>query len=635
MIFLFVDKSQICKSFVDKLQLSSYNSKVYEPVYDDETDFHSNIKMIDKAFFKENSLLASVKQLKHSGSVIIESGSQDDVVNPIQGNVGKLESTKEMKGGIWPVFSQTKLSSMYYYYVGQKRCYLGCSPILFPNGINWNFAGFAILSIHPGVLENFLYYSFVNNPILSCMFCIKYALVSRNGRRIVYIISNCLTFFIQAFTTSIFNFYGDSIILSNAFDVLVVSPLVTQIEEVVLFVYLLRNIGVNGRSIIRYLQLLRPIILSAMFLLSLVSILFSSLFAYNSNNLAILKSFFLYVQLPSFVYQIIVTMLRFVSTYHFLIYIRIFGRSLTLLNIGEYYIEKLLRIRALEGKDYITQEYNIFFNMMVCNYVIDKKYADLYGLQKLTLAPTVDAKYETEADVESASRYSIIYNDKNIISYNRKYSINAVVNTIAEDIKLELNNDDVFDSTKVDGGDYDATSNIAMEEIYKNNDSDDLNSVDRNDEVNIEADSDKPNDMALSSNHSKFLNELRGSAHFMRRSVESGATINPAQTNINPMHSLKELFPSCDEETGNEQATYRDSTSRNSMSYDEWFATKRGQKIDSKRKSFVKVLSKWEALGSRGSTISVAEKIMESTKRTKSSILLSKRSSTDTLPGPK
>ncbi len=607
---------------------------VYEPVYDHETNFRSNIKMIDKAFLKENLLLANVTHLKRAGSVMTESDIQDAVVNPIQGDLTRLESAKQMKGGIWPVFSQTKLSPLYYYYVGQKRCYLGCSPILLPHGIDWNFFGCSILRIHPGVVENFLYYSFINNPILSCMFCIKYAQVSRNGRRIVYVISNCLTFFIQAFTGSLFDLYGDAIILSNAFDVLVVSPLVSQIEEVVLYIYLLRNIDVTGRRVMQCLQQLRAVILSVMFLLALLSILLSSLFAYNNDNLAILKGFFLYVQVPSFIYQIVVTMLRFVSTYHFLIYVRMFGRSLTLVNVGEYYIENLLRIRALEGKDYITQEYNIFFKTMVCNYVVDKKYADLNGLQKLTLTPMADTTYETEEDVENASRYSNIYFDKNIISYNKKYSINTVVNTIAEDIKLELNNNDGdLDSIRVDGGDCDASSNIAMVEIYKNNDSDDvLNTTDQSEEVNVESDSDKPSDVASLSHHSKFLNELRGSTRFIMQKEESGAT------NVNPMHSLNKLFPSYNDEAGNEYASYRESLSEgNSMSYEEWFASKRGQKVEGNRKSFVKVLNKWEELESRagGSTKSVAEKIMENTKRTKSSILSSKKSSTDSSSGPK
>jgi len=638
LVFLFVDKSHLGKSIVDKLQLSSFNSMVYEPVFDSEATHNSNIKMIDKALVKENVLLANAKEVKRVGSGVIGTDDSEDVViNPILGDVSKLESSIKMKGGIWPVFMQTKLPPLYYFYAGQKRCYLGCSAIFFPEGIHWHFIGITLLRIHPGVIENFVYYTALNNPIISCMFCIKYAQVSRNGRRIIYLISNCFTFFVQAFTGSIFNLYGDQMILSNAFDVLVVSPLVSQIEDVILFLYQMRNTDVNGRGfVVRCLHQLRSLILLMMVLVALSSILFSSLFAYNSDNLAILRSFFLYVQLPAFIYQVAVTMLRFVSTYHFLIYVRWSGRSVTLINIGEYYIESLFRRHAIEGKDYITQEYSLFFRSLVCNYVIEKKYADEKGLKKVALSPVTNDNYETEEDVENASRYSTIYCGKDVISYSKRYNIETVVNTIAEDIKLASNNDDELTSIKI--GDEDATSDIAMVEIYKDNNVDEA-LTDQSDRVERESSNLSDEVIAPLSSHSKFMHELRGSARFMEQREQS------EMSNVNPMHSLAKLFPA-NEETDVEYASYRGSVTEGyAMSYEEWFATKRGEKFEGKRKSFVKVLHQWEELESRAvtsgsislSSKSVAEKIMENTKRTKSKILTSKKSSMympNPSPGP-
>ncbi len=564
MVLVLLDKSQLGKSFITNLEHSSLKSLVHEPVYLEVRPVTSNIKAFNKIIAKENLLVTKFKELSASLSPI------STVNNPLllSGNTGSM---KKLAGGIWPVYSQTKLPQLYYFYISQKRSYLGCDAIFFPKGICWSVCGVTLFQISPGIVENFLLF-FVNvDPMLSCLYTLKYSYVSRNGRRIVYIVSNCVIFFIQAFAGSLFNLYGYSLILSNAFDVLVVSPLVSYIEDLVLIVYLSRNEDSASEkfSIQYWLRQCRPVILTLLVMVSFLSIFIASLFACHSNNSTVIINFILYVQLPAFLYHLITTMLRFVSTFHFLVYVRMHQKSVTLLNIGDYYIEDLVRRHAVEGKDYITMEWSAMGGCIVCNYVIDKKYADLKGLQKTTLEPESKV-YEIE-DVENAFRFSNIY-DVSRISYANKHNLDNVVNDFAISMKYQENSAD--DMKRESGDDHPTTftfcdSTVEMIDYYEKKQN--------------------ANQVQGTSHHALFLSELNGSKSFKKRFELASATLNPMLTIADENDVVREQLS----EKHDEEAMYRTSTSEELN-----ITSNKVEKLlaDGKRKSFVNVFKTWEEL---------------------------------------
>ena len=569
MILIIIDKAQLGKSVIAKLEYSSLKSLVHEPIYHEVRPVSSNIKAISKILSMENALITTFKGMSASQSPI------SIVDNPLLASRNSGLSRK-LAFGIWPVYAEAKLPELYYFYMSQKRTYLGCDAIFFPKGISIGAFGMTLLQINPSVVENFVLYFVNSDPVFSCLYTLKYSYVSRNGRRIVYIVSNCVIFFIQAFTGSIFNLYDYGLLLSNAFDVCVVSPLVSQIEELVLLVYLLRNRADDSSnySINYCLRLFRPVILTLLVLVSLMSIFIASLFAYNSDNLMIIISFIVYVQVPAFVYHLVKTMLCYVSTFHFSVYVQVCSKHVPLLNIGQYYVEALIRRHAIEGKDYITMEWSIAGGCLVCNYVVDKKYADMKGLQKVTLAG--ECKVYSDEDIESAFALSNIYGSSRV-SYADRHNLDNIVNSIAESMKCEENSVDMKRESEdgivaraSDTGD----SSIELVDFY------------RSDQNTKKVDS--------TSHHALFMKELSESASFKQRFQLASSTLSPMHTITDENERMAEQLPKY-----NDESSYRTSTSENLV-----LSTKKADKLlaEGKRKSFVNVFKTWELMESTSPT---------------------------------
>ena len=560
-----LDKSQLGKSYVTKLEQSSLKSLVHEPIYLEVRPVTSNIKAFNKIITKENLLITKFKEVSASLSPISAVSDPTLVTD-------STRSSKKLTGGIWPVYSQAKLPPLYYFFMSQKRSYLGCDAIFFPKGICLSICGITLFQINPGIAENFLLF-FVNvDPMLSCLYTLKYSDVSRNGRRIVYIVSNCVIFFVQAFTGSFFNLYGYSLILTNAFDVLVVSPLVSYIEELVLIVYLSRRENNESEKYsIRYcLRQCRPIILTLLVMVSFVSIFIASLFACDTSNLMIIIYFILYVQLPAFIYHLITTMLRFVSTFHFLVYAQMCKKSVTLLNVGDYYIEALVRRHAVEGRDYVTMEWSALGGCIVFNYVVDKKYADLKGYQKTSLE--LDSKVYDIEDVENASRFSNIYGVARI-SYSNKHNLDDVVGDCEISMKYQGNN---ADDMKRESGDGNAA-------FITTRDHDDNEK-----NQNVRA-------AQGASNHTLFMRELFANRAFKERSERANVTLNPMLLTTGENELANEQLSQKHDEESNYRISMSETLNLNCNKADKLLA-------DGKRKSFVNVFKAWEELGAAKSS---------------------------------
>ena len=217
-----------------------------------------------------------------------------------------------------------------------------------------------------------------------------------------------------------------------------------------------------------------------------------------------------------------------------------------------------MRRHAVEGRDYVTMEWRALCGLVVCNYVIDKKYADLKGLQKITLENEAKV-YETD-DEEAGFRFSNIF-DASRVSYSGKHNIDKVVNEIAEDMKRE-NSGGMKGELRE--GITDTELAVEMVEYYSRKE--------------------KPEEVTGSSKHAQFMKELTESNSFKHRLQLSASTLNP-------------MLAKEDSESVVEQVTGAAEVSDEFCASEELvLASRKADKLlaDGKRKSFVNVFKTWE-----------------------------------------
>ncbi len=261
-------------------------------------------------------------------------------------------------------------SLAYHHYLQQKRTLLSCAPVIYPQGLRIGFLGCTLMHFEPGLYEDFILHLFNNNQLLGCMLGLRGSFYSRNGRKLVYLTQNTISFFISAFTGSLFNYYGLGYLLNNVFDVLVISPTSVFAGDLVRYIYTIRynNDGSVLHSL-SHMPFYNRIIAALLFIASMMLMFMAALFTYNNNKIGILQQYVLQVLLVSILVDVASSVLVFVSNYH----LNVSVCNVSVLNVGLRFLEKIIRYNLQENRDY----YVVKSGTWLCNvdYVVSAEFA--------------------------------------------------------------------------------------------------------------------------------------------------------------------------------------------------------------------------------------------------------------------
>ena len=347
-----VDYSSAGKSVVKRLHDSAFASSAFAPQVLHEELCGGLATSTSSSVLRDNRSKMVFNKLKRKDceiSKLIEDEAR------LEALLAERERNKTNK----PAVNRNKAagySAGFYAYIDQRRTYLGCQPLLCPDGqipgcgSSWR--------LQKSVMEDFIVFLCNNHSVLNCIYSCDGAPVDRTGNRLIYVTQNCLAFFLSAISGSVFNFVGLSDRANIVFDILVTTPATIAMAKVmkVLYVcplgfsveYQATNPGVV--TIVRWLGKLAmvPILIAIGGLLVL-----SAIFSRGHDTIIILVYFFLQVQLYGFFLELLFSGLMFLSTVYMRVTVDLSVRSILLLEVGRRYAEMIHHKGLLvEGRDY-------------------------------------------------------------------------------------------------------------------------------------------------------------------------------------------------------------------------------------------------------------------------------------------
>ncbi len=323
--------------------------------------------------------------------------SEIEVID-MDSDLRKMETVSSKRSVLHLLKSSKKLTfnRAYHKYLQQSRAYLGCDKtILFPNGLHFTLWSCKILRLEPGLVEDFVLHVCANHSFISCFMAPSGSDYSRSGRRLVYMMQNITAFFISAFTSSLFNFCGLGVLFSNAFDVLVISPVSLKLGDFTKYLYTLKYSvdvirsdapsGAWGVLIAQSLVYFSRFIVFFMIVCGLVLLFLSALFTFSTNRDGIITQFLWQVLLVAVLYELIVSCLLFVSSYYYSLSLVCLGYDISLLQIGTRYLEYLVKNDLQINRDYVV--IHRLHGWFQVHYVVSKQYAVMKGLHNTQGVP--------------------------------------------------------------------------------------------------------------------------------------------------------------------------------------------------------------------------------------------------------
>ncbi len=246
-------------------------------------------------------------------------------------------------------------SAEFYAYIDQRRTYLGCQPVLYPDG---QMMCGTMWQSQKSVLEDLIVFLCNNHSVFNCVYSCEGAPVDRTGNRLIYITQTCLAFFLSAISGSVLDYIGMSASANVVFDILVTTPATIAMAKVMKTLYVCPldfsvEYQVANPRVIAMLRCLGksaiiPIVAAIVGLLVL-----SAVFSRGHDTVYIIVSFFVQVQLYGFVLELVFSRLMFVSTVYMRVTIDLCVQSILLLEVGNRYAEMIYHKELLvEGKDY-------------------------------------------------------------------------------------------------------------------------------------------------------------------------------------------------------------------------------------------------------------------------------------------
>jgi hypothetical protein len=345
-----IDRSNYGKGVTDALHASAFKSKTYlKRGLEERNDFVSELTVKNKL----------VKLLQEDQFV----SSQSDVPNPKRRSNTSAKRQENVANKLFNEFdveremsdsrdtidsgksdSESVFTDAFYYYIMQKRCLLGCEGLLYPYGYKLNLL-VTSLSLPEGVYEDFIIHLCNNNSLFSCIYSVKGSMKSRNACRLVYIVQNCIAFFIFSFTNMMFDYVGLNSNYSVLSDILITSPLSLFFGSIALGLYtcpLVNTVDFEKSRFgwfKKYIVALGRLMIVPYVMLMFGLLLLSAVCTSRSNIFYIILSFIWQAQLQTFILELIYTILLFKSTFYYQVKVA----GVPLLEVGSLFAERVSR----------------------------------------------------------------------------------------------------------------------------------------------------------------------------------------------------------------------------------------------------------------------------------------------------
>jgi len=249
--------------------------------------------------------------------------AKEEAVTPQRSSSTSLLYDLYVKAAPYPIDQYTAaFPTNFYDYLEEMNAYLGCGPIFYPNGINFNRYTTAIhrecstkffwvvcyadiFWWEPGQIEDFLLYLFNHHTFFGCIVCAKKSDFSRNKRRIAYTMHNSLAFFLVAFNVSLttIGMPGSLAILNN---IALITPATIAFnnffQQLLLCTCLHQSNWLKEKhpGLLKFLEEAGLTIAFCMMLGGLAILLLATLFTTGQSSAGIIGTYFLQVQMYAF-----------------------------------------------------------------------------------------------------------------------------------------------------------------------------------------------------------------------------------------------------------------------------------------------------------------------------------------------
>ena len=418
LLLLLADKSRLGKASADQLHASSFSSGVYMPRHTglgkslssleanpgpehgwaefgskrqlgDAAEGHSrllrHLLLENERRRREYDALLQ-EQLQHSH---VGDAAALDLYSAAAGGDSSAQQAVDPLGSVSAKQNGDKTSERFFDsefqdYLLLKRCYLGCGPVLFSDGLHVPLLG---LHLRPGLAENFLVHLMNNHAIAGCVYACKQSSHSRNSRRLVFVVVNTLAFFISTLSAVIFARIGlgsvysqataqpaTSFVFNRCIDIFIVSPVSLVVGGLLQKSYrcniTVLDVENNPQYVARVRRLKKFVVMPALLLACSVLLILCSALTTGADSMGNINGFLLQVLLVTVVLDSIFIALNFVSTHHYAVYL--FGGRLCVLSVGQLYLELLIDGGKLKDVDYVDTRHSALRGLVVIERVVDR-----------------------------------------------------------------------------------------------------------------------------------------------------------------------------------------------------------------------------------------------------------------------
>ena len=264
-------------------------------------------------------------------------------------------------------------------YASSGLCYLGCEPVLYPDG----FSCFRCSPFAKGQFEDFLVYLFNNHDLLRCFFSVESTVVRRRHWQYVYLLGMSISFFLVAFSGSvILQLVTDdtnSYLAIILFNLVVINALVsiinTAASECIRFIFT----SFEVQSLATQSFVFKVLILwgakASIFFFCLTLLVSAAIFTESASYYGIVFSFFFTVQVLRFFTQLLRCCLMFIATFHLRVSVFDFG----VFTCGAYYHEKILHHWREEAANHTHYRHTSPGGVLSLDYIVSAAFAERRG----------------------------------------------------------------------------------------------------------------------------------------------------------------------------------------------------------------------------------------------------------------
>ena len=316
-ILLLLDYSKLGKRTVRMLHDSAFASEVYVPTQSPSSShkkMQSSNKQSKEVFSKLRKKDGEVLEAIERQEMFIDM-TEDQRRSSLDHNGDFTVSRKFLRSNRL-VKNSNGYSEGFCLYIDQRRTYLGCEPLLYPDG-KLAVCNRVVVTTDKGVLEDFVVYLSNNHSMLNCIFAVDGAPVDRLANKLIYTTQNCIAFFMSAISGSVFAYLRVSSKANIVFDVLVTTPATIIIAKLIKALYTCPigfsvDYQVQNPITVMVIQMLGRMTLVPIVVAIVALLILATMFSQGHNFLGILLSFFLQVQLFGFFLEIV---FRFVDVH--------------------------------------------------------------------------------------------------------------------------------------------------------------------------------------------------------------------------------------------------------------------------------------------------------------------------------